>query len=202
MVAVGHRDPRVGRSRHRRSDSRHTLVGNARPLQSAKASSLPRPKTNGSPPFSEPHVLPARASSTNLRLISTRSRRAPLPVSPAGSFRRGVRVSQQEGVDQTVVQHIIGRRQAFHAAQRDQARIAGPAPIKKHTSRRRIAAAGGGKPDREVRTARESPIKLSWWTKHKWIVSYFGTICRAWNRAPETAVYGRVGDSAPAAFAR
>ncbi len=42
----------------------------------------------------------------------------------------GARVAKQARVDEVVVQHHVGRREASQAADGDQAGIAGPAPIR------------------------------------------------------------------------
>ena len=92
---------------------------------SAKASSPPRPNTNGSPPLSRSTRWPARASSTRrLRDVGLRRRR--LAAALAGEFEPRLRSGERQHalVDQRVVHDDVGLREAGERIERQQAGIA------------------------------------------------------------------------------
>ncbi len=79
--ALRHRDARVGGRRDAGGDAGHDLERHPA-ARSACASSPPRPKTNGSPPFSRTTVRPDRACSTSRRVVSSCGTCSPPPTLP------------------------------------------------------------------------------------------------------------------------
>ena len=70
-----------------------------------RASSPPRPKTNGSPPFNRTTVLPASASLSSSRFVTDWCVCRPPPILPTSIMRASRRELEHTLADQMVVQH-------------------------------------------------------------------------------------------------
>ena len=99
----------------------------------ASTSSIPRPKTNGSPPLSRTTTRPARACSTSSRLISSCAiDRPPGTLAASMTVDLGAELVEQRQRCQPVGDHDVGLGERGPAAHRDQARVAGATADQDH----------------------------------------------------------------------
>ena len=91
---------------------------------STSSSSPPRPKTNGSPPFSRATRLPARARLTSSSLMRCCCAVLAGFLADEDAFGIAARPLQHPGADQAVVEDDVGLLQQLQRAQREQVRIA------------------------------------------------------------------------------
>ena len=119
-----HRDTRIRRRGNRRTDS--GTISNSKPaLRSSSASSPPRPKTNGSPPFQPRHNFPFARLLDKQRIdLILRKRVFFRHFARKDNFRIGSRMLQERRIHQIVVDDHLGELDAFQAAHRDQAGVA------------------------------------------------------------------------------
>ena len=140
-------------------------TSNASPAaRSACASSPPRPKTNGSPPFRRTTERPARACSTSRRVVSSWGTCSPPPTLPTStSSASRAHAGQRLGRDEPVVQDHVGAGQQLERARREQPGVAGPgadevgdARSRAHVARSRTSSA----PAASRRCATSAPERL------------------------------------------
>ena len=157
QAPVGDRHPGVGRAR-RRPRSPRAPPRRATPAAGrASASSPPRPKRKGSPPFSRTTVRPARPCATSSALISS-WRAAPVPATAPPGARPGRALAhvdqhgagrgqgEQRAVDQPVVDDDVGPGQQLGAPPGEQPGVARARPRPGRRSPRRARRRGRRRP--------------------------------------------------------
>ena len=128
--AMRHRDAGVGGRGDAGGDAGHDLERDP-VLAQASASSPPRPKTNGSPPFSRTTSRPASACSTSSAFVSSCGTCSPPPILPTSMSSAPARARSSASPGSAVVEDDVGARDQLDARARvSRPGSPGPAPTR------------------------------------------------------------------------
>ena len=132
MVAMRHRDTRIRAGRHRRGDAGNDLERNAR-RRKRRGLFAPPSKHERVAPFQTDHRLSRQRQlhqfAIDLRLVEIPTA---WPLHATASLGRGMGMTEQQRVDEAVVEHHIRKLQTLDPAQRDQPGIPRPRPDEIH----------------------------------------------------------------------